>query len=327
MGGNNRVRGMKMEYIRGLESYVGLDDVAITLGKFDGLHRGHLKLIEKVKQLKEEKGVRSVVFAFDMIPLFKKLGLPRDGIMTNSERQHFLEDKVDVLIECPFTDSISNVEAEDFIEKILVKQIHAKYIVVGTDFQFGHEKRGNIHMLKEYAKRYGYEVFIVEKETDGNRDISSTYIREELRKGNMSKVRELLDYPYTIRGNVEYGKQLGRKLGFPTMNVHPAEEKLLPPRGVYMVSVKVDQTWYYGIGNIGVKPTVTEEKRVLIESHLFDFHGDAYGKEVVIHIHEYKRPEQKFASIEEMKAQVDSDIAYAKEFFEDKKRRNIDLDF
>ena len=309
-----------MDYIRGLEFYEDSIETAITLGKFDGLHRGHQKLVNKVQKLKNKCGVRSVVFAFDMIPLFEKLGLPRDGIMSNEERKRRLDGKVDVFLECPFTESISSMEAEEFISSVLVQRLHAKYIVVGTDFHFGHEKRGNVKMLAEYAKQYGYELFVEEKEMYGEREISSTYIKEELRAGNMKAVNEMLGYPYTVAGKVEYGKQLGRRLGFPTLNVQPAKEKLLPPNGVYIDCVMIDGIWYNGIGNVGVKPTVTDENRMLIESYLFDYSGNAYGKDVEIQLYEFRRPEKKFDSVEEMKKNVNEDIAYGKEYFRYKRR-------
>lgn len=309
-----------MDYIRGLERYDDSRKTAVTLGKFDGLHRGHQKLVNKVRKLKNKFGVRSVVFAFDMIPLFEKLGLPREGIMSNEERKSRLDGKVDVFLECPFTESISKMEAEEFISEILVNKLHARYIVVGTDFHFGHEKRGDVKMLAEYAGQYGYELFVEEKEMYGEREISSTYIKEELRIGNMKAVNEMLGYPYTVAGRVEYGKQLGRRLGFPTLNVQPAKEKLLPPNGVYIDCVKIEGIWYNGIGNVGVKPTVTQENRMLIESFLFDYSGNAYGKDVEIQLYEFRRPEKKFDSVEEMKLKVNEDIAYGKEYFRYKRR-------
>lgn len=304
-----------MDYIRGLEAYQDSRETAITLGKFDGVHRGHQKLIRKVCQLKAKKGVRSVVFAFDMNPLYEKIGKSREGIMSNEERRYLIDGKVDVLLECPFTEEISSISAEDFIRNILVGKFHVRYVVVGTDFHFGHDKRGDVKMLEEYAGVYGYELFVIEKEMYGDRRISSSYVREELRKGNMEAVNEMLGYAYTVRGIVEHGRKLGRKLGFPTLNVHPSKDKLLPPNGVYLDSVKIDGIWYNGIGNVGFKPTVSDENRMLIESNLLDYSGDAYGKEVEIQLYHFKRPEQKFESVEEMKAQIDLDIDYAKEYF------------
>lgn len=255
------------------------------------------------------------MFAFDMNPLYEKLGRSREGIMSNEERRYLLDGKTDVLLECPFTEKISSMPAEDFIQKILVEKFHVRYVVVGTDFRFGHDARGDVKMLEKYASVYGYELFVIEKEMYGEREISSSYIREELRRGNMEAVNDMLGYAYTVRGKVEYGKQLGRKLGFPTMNVHPAKDKLLPPNGVYLDSVKIDGVWYNGIGNIGFKPTVSEEHRMLIESNLFDYNGNAYEKQVEIQLYHFKRPEQKFESIEAMKKQIDQDIEYAKEYF------------
>ena len=228
-----------MDYIRGLEAYQDSREAAITLGKFDGVHRGHQKLIKKVCQLKAKKGVRSVVFAFDMNPLYEKLGKSREGIMSNEERRCLLDEKVDVLLECPFSEDVTSMSAEDFIRKILIEKIHARYIVIGTDFHFGHDKRGDAKMLAEYADVYGYELFVIEKEMYGKREISSSYVREELRKGNMEAVNDMLGYAYTVRGKVEHGRQLGRKLGFPTLNVHPSRDKLLPPNGVYLDSDRI----------------------------------------------------------------------------------------
>ena len=304
-----------MEYIVGLDQYRNSDKSAVTLGKFDGLHRGHQKLINKVIQLNKEMNVRSIVFAFDMNPLFQKKGLKREGIMTNEERRRRLENRVDTLVECPFTDSISSMEAETFIKQVLIDILHAEYIVVGSDFRFGHNKRGDVDMLSRFADIYDYKLFVVEKELYKEREISSTYIREELKKGNMKTANDMLGYPYTITGKVEYGHQLGRRLGFPTMNVHPADEKILPPNGVYIDSVKVDGIWYNGIGNVGVKPTVTNDNRMLIESFLFDYNGNAYNKQVEIHLFEFCRPEKKFESVEAMKNQVNSDITDAKKYF------------
>ena len=304
-----------MEYIKGLESYHNDNRTAVTLGKFDGLHRGHQRLIRKVQRLKREYGTTSVVFAFDMVPLYERLGKPREGIMSNEERRMRLDGKADILLECPFTEAISNMEAEDFIRDVVCGLLHARFLVVGTDFQFGHNKRGDAQMLIDYSTKYDYEVFVISKETYGIREISSSYIRETMKQGNMEKVNAMLGYPYTVAGEVEYGKQLGRTIGVPTINVHPAKEKLLPPNGVYMVGIKIDGIWYNGIGNVGVKPTVSSENRMLIESHLLDYNGNAYGKHVEIQLYHFRRPEQKFASIEEMKQQIEKDIQSGKDYF------------
>ena len=169
-----------MDYIREIQAYQCEKESAVTLGKFDGLHRGHQKLIQKICEKKEKFHVKTIVFAFDMNPFFRQKGLVRKGITTNEERKERLSQVVDVLVECPFDERISTMTAEDFIEKILVQTFHAKYIVVGTDFRFGFEKKGDVAMLAAYAEKNGYELTVVSKEMFGNREISSTYIREEL---------------------------------------------------------------------------------------------------------------------------------------------------
>ena len=179
-----------MQYIKGLDAFDGRNQTAVTLGKFDGLHRGHQKLLNRIMKYAQKEDCDSVVCAFDM---------DRDCLMTNEERRAFLEDKVDYLIEIPFTREMMEMEAEKFIEEILYKKLHASHIVVGTDFNFGHEKRGNHQMLEKYAAKYGYTVDVVEKAYYKDREISSTYIRELLLDGNVPLANELLGYPYHQR--------------------------------------------------------------------------------------------------------------------------------
>ena len=305
-----------MEYVKGMWGYQCLESTAITLGKFDGLHRGHQKLIQQVRKLKSEKNVKSVVFAFDMNPFFEKIGMTRSGIMTNEERCRHLEGLVDVLIECPFTDEISVIDAEGFIEKILVGRFRAKYIVVGTDFCFGYKKRGNVELLRKFAEPCGYELIVVEKEQYEGREISSTYSREQLKIGNIEVVNKLLGYPYTVLGTVMHGQKLGRKMGFPTMNIHTPPDKQLPPNGVYYCMVQIGEARYDSIVNVGTKPTVTASGERILECHLIGFNGNAYGKEVLIYFYKFKRSEQKFESIDALKHQLTIDLEDAKIYFE-----------
>lgn len=301
-----------MQYIKGMQFYQNDKKTAITLGKFDGLHRGHETLIERVIEHQKNDGVDSVVFAFDMAPLYEKIKKKKESLITNEERAGRLFGRVDYLVECPFVEAVSKIEAETFIKEILVKQFHAEYIVVGTDFHFGYQKKGDYHMLQQYSGEYGYEVEVIEKKCYEDREISSTYIKEEVKKGNMKLVIQLLGYPYTVTGEVQYGKQLGRKLGFPTMNIVAEKEKLLPPNGVYVSSIRIDGMLYGGISNIGCKPTVSEKEQMGIETFVFDYHGDAYGKKIEVALYEYVRPEKKFDSVEMLREQVEQDIAYGR---------------
>ncbi len=294
-----------MNYITGIENYHGTKKTAVTIGKFDGLHRGHQKLVDRIRGYASDE-CDSVLCAFDM---------HRDAIMTNRERREHLDGKIDWLIDCPFTEQLRNMEAEDFIRDILFGKLNAAHVVVGNDFVFGHEKRGSVAMLEKYAAEYGYTVDVVEKERYQDMIISSTYIRDALAQGDVQLAERLLGYPYELTGPVRHGKQLGRTLGFPTMNIEPEAQKILPRYGVYACRVKIDGKWYNGVGNAGVKPTVTDERRRLFEVYVYEYEGDAYGKEVTAQFCGFERPEVKFGSVEELKEHVMRDMQYGIEFF------------
>lgn len=304
-----------MHYIKSLSDYIDSRKSAVTFGKFDGLHVGHQKLVEKVQELEKENDVVSVVCAFDMRPLWKAKHLHKEQLMTEEERYFHLEHRIQYLVECPFTEEFRHITAEEFIRDIICGVFHAKYVVVGTDFHFGCNQGGDVHVLEKYAKKYGYQLVVIEKERYKDKIISSTYIRDVLKDGDVSLTNRLLGYPFEISGKVETGRKLGRNLGFPTLNVAWPEYKLVPPRGVYVSEVTLDGKKYPAISNIGVRPTVTEEEKVFLESHLFGYHGDAYGKEVKAQLLEFRRPEHKFESVDEMKACVDRDIVYGKQYF------------
>lgn len=304
-----------MQYINWLSHYKDDRRSAVTFGKFDGLHRGHQMLVEKVRELGNANKINSVVCSFDMRPLYLRKGIHPQMLMTGKERYKHLDGLVDYLVECPFTEKFSGLGAEEFIRDIICGLFHASYVVVGTDFRFGFGKKGDIEMLASYAETFGYELIVIEKERYHNREISSTYAKEMLKEGKMEVVSDLLGYPYELTGVVEHGKKLGRRLGFPTFNVVWPEDKMAPPYGVYLSEVTVDGRTYGGISNVGVKPTVTEENHLLIETFLFGYSEDAYGKEVTVRLLHYRRPEQKFDSIEEMKACIEEDILYGKHFF------------
>jgi len=304
-----------MIYIKGLDGYTDDARTAVTLGKFDGLHRGHQMLINQIRMYAKEHNVKSVVVAFDMAPLHQKLNITGRKLVTNDERRYLLEDKVDVLLECPFTDEIHDMKAEDFIRSILVDRLRAEYVVVGNDFRFGHGRQGNAAMLEEWAEQSGFRVEVIAKEKYHGREISSTYLKEVLPEDDIELANELLGYPYTIIGEVEHGNRIGRTLGIPTMNLRPGDGKMLPPFGVYECQVCLDEVWHNGICNIGVKPTIADHNSVSIECHLFEYEGDAYGKEIQVRLFHKERGEKKFSGVSELKAEMQRNIASGKEFF------------
>ena len=185
-----------MKYVKGINAYQDTRDSAITLGKFDGLHLGHELLVSRVEEYQEQKGVVGIVFAFDMRPMLEKLNKPYQMLLSNEEKAARLDGRVEYFIDCPFDEQIASMEAEDFIKKVLVEKFHAKYIVVGTDFHFGHGKRGDYRMLQDYSEKYGFEVDVIEKKRYEGREISSTYIKELLAEGKKELADELLGYEY-----------------------------------------------------------------------------------------------------------------------------------
>ena len=281
---------------------------AIAIGKFDGLHRGHRALIELVKNEKKN-GLVPAVFAFARAPKELIGSEKQKYILTAAEKRMFMEKNgVEVLVEQPLNDVIISTEPEAFIRDILVGRLSVKKIFCGSDFHFGHKRLGDVDFLRKFEKKYGYETIVIDKLKYGERDISSTYIREEISKGSMKLINELLGYPYTMLGVVLEGQKLGRTLGFPTVNITPDEDKLLPPNGVYFTKAIIDGRQYDAITNVGIRPSVKGSGFVNVETHILDFEQDMYGKTLELQFFEFERPEQKFESLSELKTAVHRDI-------------------
>ena len=295
-----------MEYLSGLSGLYIYEETAVTLGKFDGLHRGHQKLIKRTMGY-QRQGYKSTVFTLD----FGR----KEMLLTGEERREILEKKgVSYLIDCPLLPEVASMEPEDFIQSVLVDKLHAKKIVVGEDFHFGHNRKGDARLLKELEHIYEYEAEIVRKEKEGDREISSTYIREEIAKGNMEAAGRLLGYPYFVSGEVLHGRHIGSRLLVPTTNLVPTTRKLLPPNGVYISRTLVNGREYGGITNIGYKPTVGEKFRG-VETYMFDFDEDLYGCDITVQLLKFLRPEKKFDSIDLLREQMKQDIGVGRSFF------------
>lgn len=307
-----------MEYITGTREFQIEEPAVVTLGKFDGRHRGHQKLLQRMGEVKKEKGYKIAVFTFDISPNSLETRGPQRVITTNLERKSNLEKiGIDYLVEYPFTKEAARMEPEEFVKKILVNQMNAKTIVVGTDCTFGYRGAGNADSLNQWKERYGYELIVIPKEKDDHRDISSTYIRELLDAGNMEKANELLGEPYAIHGTVVHGNHLGGPvLGFPTANIVPEPEKHLPVFGVYISKVYVDGTYYGGITNIGKKPTVKGGSLVGVETYIYGINKDIYGKTIEVQLLHFIRPERKFDGLEQLKVQIEKDRDYGIEYLE-----------
>ena len=304
-----------MKYIKNTTEFYIEENTVLSLGKFDGIHRGHELLLSHMAAKKKE-GLAAAIFTFDIPPSRNVLGAASKVLTTNAEKMHIFERLgVDYLIECTFTQEIRCMEAEAFIEKI-VRQLHVKCMVVGEDFRFGHQRRGDYRMLLAQEKQLGYQAIVVEKMQEDARDISSTFIREEITAGNIAKANHLLGYRYFVTGEVVHGNQFGRTMGIPTMNQLPPEEKLLPPNGVYVTETVIGEKRYRGITNVGCKPTVGEKNPIGVETHLFDFEEDVYGRIVTVEFLASVRSERRFSSVEELKSQLQRDIVCGRTFFE-----------
>lgn len=294
-----------MEYMQGPGGFYVDDDTAVTLGKFDGLHRGHQKLISRIREL-ENQDCRSVVFTLNR--------MEKGQILTDLERKRMAEKLgVDYLLDCPLTPEILRIEPEAFVEEILVRRLHAKYLVVGTDFRFGYQRRGDYRLLRELQQKYGFVVEVVKKEQYHERDISSTYIREELAAGHVETVNELLGYSFFVSGEVLHG--WGSSVhGLPTINLVASTRKLLPPNGVYATRTIIGKVSFPGITNIGCGSEGRKKFRG-VETYLFDFERELLGENIEIQFLKFMRPERNFDSMEALRRQMNADIFSGKEYF------------
>ncbi len=291
----------------------------ITIGNFDGVHKGHLNLISELKRLQRDKytDCETVVLSFFPHP---KNFYSKDSfkVVFSSEERFSIFQKlnIDTLIEYPFDEVTKNTSAQSFIDDILIGELNCKALVVGEDYHFGKNKEGSAKFLHEVLTKIGIEVIIVKFVNYLDEKLSSTTIRDYLANGEIEKVNELLEKPYFLIGEVKHGKKLGRTIGFPTMNIYPDNSKLLPSNGVYISKVYIDEVEYKAVTNVGFNPTVDGDKLV-VESHILGFEEDIYGKIAKVEFFKKTRSEKKFNSIDELKQQIDCDVMSLKEYFKD----------
>ncbi len=272
---------------------------AVTIGKFDGFHKGHQMLLGHLTGFRA-KGLRPVVLRIDM---------PGPRILSAKEDQEILDHFGEIeLRNLRFTDELKEMSPESFVRKILVQSLQASEIVVGTDFRFGYRREGDAELLRAYGRKFGFGVTAVEKLVIGEEVVSSSRIRSCLADGKIEAAEVLLGHSICFSGEVEHGKQLGRTLGFPTINLTPPSDKLLPAFGVYRSEVELDGKRYSGLTNIGLRPTVADEMGPSVETYVFDYSGNAYGKSVKVKLIRFQRPEMQFASLEELREQIQKDL-------------------
>lgn len=280
---------------------------AIAIGKFDGIHLGHRKLLEHILDQKKN-GLLATVFTFDMSAATFFGGDVQELSTREEKRRIFEEMGIDILIEFPLNRETAATEPEEFIRRYLVSQMKAAYICAGKDLSFGKKGAGNYEMLESFAKEYAYQVEIIDKVKYNGRDVSSTLVRQAVREGDMESVTAMLGMAYRVNGIVVHGNELGRTIGMPTANIIPPETKLLPPFGVYYSQTEYDGKRYRSISNIGCKPTVSEKQSVGVETYLYDFDGDLYSRPIQVELLAFRRPEMKFDDFNQLKNQMHEDL-------------------
>ena len=280
----------------------------MAIGKFDGLHLGHRKLLSEILRQKED-GLKAAVFTFDPSPeVFFGMNPARELSTNEEKRDLFREIGIDILVEFPFNKETAAISPEDFVIDILCGRMNAKFVAAGTDLSFGSMGKGNFTMLSSLARHMGFETCKSDKIERNGKVISSTLIRELVEEGNMEEAAACLGAPYKITGKIVHGRALGRRIGIPTLNQMPPTDKLLPPFGVYYSEVKADGRIFKGITNIGIKPTVTNDNQVTVETSLYDFSGDLYGETAEVSLLTFRRPEMRFSGVSELKKTMEKDI-------------------
>lgn len=303
-----------MEFFNDLEKINNTEPAVIALGNFDGVHLGHVKLINTAVEEARRRGVRSAVFTFSNHPKNMLPGKHVKNILYQDEKRSIIESLgVDYMFDVPFTEEILKTTAEDFVKNILVKRLKASAVVCGFNYTYGYKAQGTVETLEAAGKKYGFDVLMIEPFKVKGRVVSSSLIRNLITRGKVERCRLYMGRNYETSGIVVHGDKLGRKFGFPTCNIMIDRKMVTPPNGVYVTILHVDGKEYPAVTNVGVKPTVGKYKKN-IETNIFDFDGDLYGKYIIVEFLKRLRSEKKFAGIDELKAQMKIDKKEAEAF-------------
>ena len=287
----------------------------VTIGTFDGVHIGHQEIIKKLIENTNGNTSESVILTFFPHPrMVLQKGNSIKLLNTIDEKIELLQKNgLDNLIIQPFTKEFSRLTALDFVREILIKNIQTKKLIIGYDHRFGRNREGNFEQLREYGETYGFSLEEIPAQDIKHITVSSTKIREALEKGEIKKANSFLGYNYMLTGEVVSGKAIGRKYNYPTVNIDIKEDyKLIPKSGVYIVDTTINDKHYYGIMNIGNRPTL-DGKNKTIEVHLLDFDQNLYGEKIQVGLLKRLRDEQKFDSIELLFEQIQKDEIMARE--------------
>ena len=293
-----------------------IKNLCLCIGNFDGIHLGHQHLIKKIIKNAQSENLKSAILTFVPHPkvYFKKTNA-NFNIITNDNKKNFLNLLgVENYIEYKFNKTLSSLDAKSFIEKILVKQLDIKKIVVGKDFRFGKDRKGDTALLKKLSGRYGYKLLIIRdvKNKITNVKFSSSTIRRNINEGSFEKVTHALGRNWFMQGKIIKGNQKARLINFPTANMKPGNH-ILPKKGVYCVNVKFRRNLYKGVANFGERPTVNGVN-LLLETHIFEFTKNIYGKELTVEFLAFIRAEKKFKDFKSLTNQIKKDVIKAKKY-------------
>jgi len=289
---------------------------ALTIGSFDGVHLGHQALLKALIAQAKQLGLPSVVMVFEPLPheYFSGEKTPARLSSLREKVEKLFSHGVDTVVCLKFNSSLRELSAAAFVQNILVDALGIKYLVVGDDFRFGCDRKGDFAMLQSAGEQFGFHVTDTNTQSDAGERISSTRIRGLLEQSQFAEAELLLGCEYAISGRVIYGKQLGRQIGFRTVNLSLGRRKA-PVNGVFAVVITVGGQEYQGVANVGVRPTVSGGSKPLLESHIFNFDRDIYGERISVAFKCKIRDEMRFASLDALKEQIVADVKQAKQYF------------
>lgn len=314
-----------MKVFRGLPNAASRAPCALAIGNFDGVHRGHQALLARVCEAATNMGLEAAVMTFEPHPreFFARLA---GDLSRAPARIANLRDKleslsnagIDRVIVEHFNKHFASMSPDDFVEKVLVEGLHVKWLMVGEDFCYGAKRAGNVAMLMEAGKKYGFHVEAMPTVTNDGARISSSAVRAALEQGDFALAARLLGHPYAISGHVTHGKKLGRTIGFPTMNLRIAHKRPALS-GIFVVQVHgLADNPLPGVASFGVRPTVEDSGRILLETHLFDYAEQCYGKVVRVEFLKKLRDEEKYADLPTLTAAIERDVRQARDFFKER---------
>lgn len=299
-----------MTIIKSLDEVINVENTVVTIGNFDGIHKGHIKLIKEAVKEAKTKNYKSVVFTFENHPMRYFRADSIKHIITNEEKVKIFKDLgVDIVFMIPFDEYMTKISATDFVKTILHEKLKCKMVIVGHDFTFARNKEGNASLLESLGKNYNMKVKVIEPIKIKGRRVSSSYIRNLINDGNVSEIKDFLGRNYFLEGEVIHARKIGRTIGFPTANLKAEDKLIIPKNGIYAVKVYIKNKVYYGATNIGYNPTVNG-KALSIETNIIDFDEEIYGEIIRVEFLDRIRDEKKFNSLDELKSQLRKDVNF-----------------